>query len=123
MRNIADVLSFRQDISLFLVHLTRSFDGIPADERLTRILDARQLRPGETLVSDVKYGGNTMAMTDAQKRGFFSAICFTETPIGEAHCLLEIEARAVNLEPYGLVFLKDRLKTRHVSPVLYLNND
>jgi hypothetical protein len=29
----------------------------------------------------------------------------------------------VNLEPYGLVFLKERLRERGVCPVIYLNNE
>ena len=53
---------------------------------------------------------------------FFRAVCFTETPLSEIHCLLDIDRRQVDMEPYGIVFLKDRLLTRGVSPVLYLNN-
>ncbi len=64
-----------------------------------------------------------MQMSAAERQRFFGAISFTETPISEVHCLLEIASRAVNLEPYGLVFLKDRLKHRNVSPVLYVNNE
>jgi hypothetical protein len=51
---------------------------------------------------------------------FFGAVCFTETPLSEVHCL-DIEKRTVEWEPYGVVFLKDRLLIRGVSPVLYLN--
>lgn len=64
-----------------------------------------------------------MEMPEETRRRFFGAICFTETPISEAHCLLEIGGRTVNLEPYGLVFLKDRLKSRNVAPALYINNE
>jgi hypothetical protein len=88
-----------------------------------QILDQRRLLPGPSLVSDARFGGNTMEMSDNDKQRFFGAVSFTETPISEVHCLLEIGGRAVNLEPYGLVFLKDRLKLRNVSPVLYLNNE
>jgi hypothetical protein len=123
MREIADILLFRTDISPFLAHLTRIRDGISAADRLTQILDQRRLLPGPTQVSDARFGGNTVEMTDDAKRRWFGAVSFTETPIGEAHCLLEIAGRVVNLEPYGLVFLKDRLKARNVAPVLYINNE
>jgi hypothetical protein len=56
------------------------------------------------------------------KRTYFSAISFTETPIGEIHNLLEISRRKANLKPYGVIFLKEILKMRGVSPVIYLNN-
>jgi len=36
--------------------------------------------------------------------------------------LLEIKYRKINLERYGLVFLKEKLRDKGVSPVLYFNN-
>lgn len=62
------------------------------------------------------------ALPPDQKTRFFCAVCFTETPIGEIHCLLDIRLRQIELEPYGLVFMKDRLADRGVSPVFYMNN-
>lgn len=47
---------------------------------------------------------------------------FTETPLGEIHNLLGISKRRINLKPYGQVFLKERLKSKGVSPVVYINN-
>jgi hypothetical protein len=61
-------------------------------------------------------------MTPEQEARFFSAVCFTETPINEIHCLLEIEGRKVDLEPYGLVFLKQKIEDLGVEPVFYVNN-
>jgi len=123
MRNIDDVLHFRQDIAPFLAHLTRGTPQNSAATVLEQIIRSRVLRSGGALVSDAKYGGNTNGMSDAEKQGYFSAVCFTETPISEIHCLLEIAARAVNLEPYGLVFEKQKLRAKGVAPVLYFNNE
>jgi hypothetical protein len=123
MRDISDILLFRGDISPFLAHLTRALDGADASTRLREILNRRQLRPGPTLVSDARFGGNTFDIPADQRHRLFGAVCFTETPVSDVHCLLEIGGRAVNLEPYGLVLLKDRLKTRGVAPVMYLNNE
>ena len=123
MRSIEDILHFREDFSPFLVHLTRSQDTRTAADILKDILRVKELVAGEQAISDAKYGGLTLSMPPAESKKFFGAICLTETPLNEVHCLLEIDNRVVQLEPYGLVFLKDRLLTRGVSPVLYLNNE
>jgi hypothetical protein len=125
MRNIDDVLHFREDISPFLVHLTRgttSEGGIPAYDALRQIITTMSLKPGRRLVSQARFGIWTMGLTDEQKSRYFSAICFTETPLNEVHCLLDIAYRDIHLSQYGLVFLKDTLLQRGVSPVLQFNN-
>jgi hypothetical protein len=123
MRDISEILLFRGDVSPFLAHLTRILGPLDARARLQRILDERRLIAGTSLVSDARFGGNTLEMSDGERQRLFSAICLTETPLSEVHCLLEIAARAVDLEPYGLLFIKDRLRARGVSPVIYLNNE
>ena len=122
-RSIDDILLFREDISPFLVHLTRSFDGMSAPQRLRQILQDRRLNAGAATVSDARFGINTRHLSREEKLRYFGAVCFTETPINEIHCLLEISSRQVNLQPYGLVFLKSRLQRRGVSPVYYVNNE
>ncbi|MEX2384166.1 MAG: hypothetical protein WEB59_06195 [Thermoanaerobaculia bacterium] len=123
MRDIDDILHFRQDISPFLVHLTRAANGADAAAVLRVIVSGKTLKAGETLVSTARYGGSTIKMSADDKRKFFGAICFTETPLSEVHCLLEVRYRQVDLEPYGIVFLKEKLQNKGVSPVLYLNNE
>lgn len=117
-RNIDEVLLFREDISPFLVHLTRDtiYDDQPknAKENLINILKNMVLDPGD-FISQASYGVEyhefkNMPFEDKQK--YFSSICFTETPINEIHCMLEIESRSKNLSEYGLVFLKDNLTKR-----------
>lgn len=133
-RRINDILLFREDISPFLVHLTRdvieevsknNFKVLKtAKTVLEKIISDRQLEIGNPTVSDARYGieyyNSKLSLEDKKK--FFSAICLTETPINEIHCLLEIGYRQINLQPYGLVFLKERLEERGVSPVFYMNN-
>ena len=121
-RDIEDVLHFREDISPFLIHFTRTREGRPAKENLTSIVKTRTLRQSEHPISDARFAIRTFNIPDVQRPRFLSAICFTETPLGEAHCLFEISNRNVNLDPYGLVFLKERLKVRGVGPVFYVNN-
>ena len=123
MRDIKHILRFRSDISPFLVHLTRRHNSDGLQERLELIVRDKSLVVGDTEVSDVRFGGNTIEMEAEDRKRFFGAVCFTETPLNEIHCLLEIAYRQVNLEPYGLVFLKEQLQKRGVAPVLYLNNE
>lgn len=125
-RRIEDILHFRSDISPFLVHLTRASEIGTADENLESILDSKLLIGGGTLISDARFAltlTTINAMRAVDRLRFFDAISFSETPLSEIHCLFEISARRVNLEPWGVVFLKDRLKERGVSPVIYINNE
>jgi len=122
-RDINDILLFREDISPFLVHLTRNFPDIQAAQALRQIIQQRQLCARTPEVSDARFGMNTMNMTPELKLRYFGAVCLTETPINEIHCLLEITGRQVDLQPCGLVFLKNRLQQRGVSPVNYVNNE
>lgn len=121
-RQIIDILNFRQDISPFLVHLTRRSESFSASEILRKIIAEKVLRAGDNPVSDARFGINTIDWTPEKKKKYFGAVCFTETPLNEIHCLLEIEYRNINLEPYGLVFLKGNLQKLGVSPAFYLNN-
>ena len=123
-RNIEDVLYFRDDISPFLAHLTRDRDGeLDARSALEQIIRDGVLKPSVEPISDAKYGIRTSGMKSEDIQRFFNAICFTETPLSEIHCLLDIAYRKVNLKPYGLVFLKHNLRMVGVSPVLYFNNE
>jgi hypothetical protein len=74
---------------------------------------------GPEPISDARF-----FISSAEKKNqFCRAVSFTETPLNEIHCLLEIEGRRVQLEPYGLVFLKEKLQKKGVAPVFYLNNE
>lgn len=121
-RNISDILLFRQDFSPFLVHLTRKGSDGTASETLAKILKESKLRPGTERVSDATFGGSMKGIKRDEQRDLFCATCFTETPLSEVHCLLDIDKRTIDLEPYGLVFLKRKLELRGVASVLYLNN-
>lgn len=122
MRSIADILFFRGDLSPFLVHLTRATPTNSASETLKSILTCRFLIPGDDSISDARFAMPFVNYTE-ERRDLLSAVSFTETPLNEVHSLLEIASRQVNLEPYGLVFIKSRLKGRGVSPVIYINNE
>lgn len=123
MRNIDDILNFRSDISPFLVHLTRNIEGgATAKDALRTIVETKELICGKFL-SDAKFGMSMRGITLEEQKRLFGAICFTETPLNEVHCLFEIAYRDIELKQYGLVFVKDRLASRGVAPVLYINNE
>jgi len=123
-RDIKEILQFRTDISPFLVHLTRTRNGADAKNILMKILEERKLKQsGDEKISDARFGIDDRKIDSNEKKDLFSAICFSETPLNEIHSLLDIKGRQVKLEPYGLVFLKDQLVKKNVSPVFYINNE
>lgn len=129
-RTIDEILHFRRDVSPFLVHLTRDASEeepwLPigtARERLVNILQQRALMQSKKWVSRVALvNKDPQVIPQEDTPRYFSAVSFTETPLEQVQCLLDIEGRGVDLQPYGLVFRRDRLSQRHVSPVAYLNN-
>jgi hypothetical protein len=122
MRDISKVLLFRYDISPFLIHLTRDTDdGQSAKDHLISILTSRTLKYGKDPISVASFG-YPLSKLNKTTNFYFSAISFTETPLGEAHNLLEIGNRSANFKAYGLVLLKENLMKKGVSPVLYINN-
>lgn len=112
-------------MSPYLVHFTKdSADGThPAKAVLEEIIRERQLRPGQTEVSAVKYGGYTADMDIGDRRRFFGAICFTETPLNQLQAMIQIQGTGIRLSKYGLVFSKVALARKNVQPVYYLNNE
>jgi len=121
LREIDKILMFRNDISPFLVHLTRDTGNI-AKSNLESILTLQSLQYGPEPFSDARYGFDPYDLTPGVNLNFFSAVSFTETPLGEIHNLLDIACRQIDLQPYGLVFIKSNLKAKGVSPVIYINN-
>jgi hypothetical protein len=123
VRKIEDILRFRADISPFLVHLTKNCGKTSASDVLDEIIGDQFLISTDASASDARFAVPLGEGTRIERARLFNAVSFSETPITEIHCLLEIAYRQINLQPYGLVFLKDRLKERGVSPVLYINNE
>ena len=116
-QNIEDILRCRSDLSPFLVHLTRAnkSDRTTAKGNLRSIIGLRGLLPGVALspvdgaMSAAKFAVPQRELTEPQEWKYFAFISFTETPLQEIRRLFYIKNRKVNLEPYGLVFLKCRL--------------
>lgn len=120
-RDIKDVLHFRTDLSPFLVHLTRGRNGKSAKKVLMKIIEEKKLKCSGDNISDARFGMDDRQLEIEKRKHLLSAICFTETPLNEIHCLLKIK-RTVDLKPYGLVFLKEQLIKKNVSPVFYISH-
>jgi len=110
----------REDMSRFLVHLTRDYDGLSAKDNLINILNDKTIeaRNAHCLVMHkIKEMDFSTVLQDE-----FCTVCFTEAPLTQIKQLVKnIEGRRIKLEPYGLVFWKEELFDRGASPAIYLN--
>lgn len=110
----------RDDLSRFLVHLTRDCDDRTAQSNLVNILKEKTIeaRNAHCLVMHKIQNSN---FSDVLKRKF-NTVCFTETPLTQIkHICRDIQGRKIQLKPYGLVFWKDKLFQNGASPAVYIN--
>lgn len=115
--NISDVLSRRSDLSTFLVHLTRADGNRTASQNLESILRTKRLEARTAMGWCVNAEGLTQQDVHTQR-----VVCFSETPLDQAHSLFaDIAGRRVNMEPYGVAFTKVTARRRGVNPVWYVD--
>jgi hypothetical protein len=110
----------RDDISRFVIHLTRRQGGKSARQNLVSILDKRTIeaRTAHCLFSPLFGNLGFSSLLKAQ----FKTVCFTETPLNQISRLCApLPGRKIELEPYGLVFYKDEVLARGGSPAVYIN--
>ena len=111
----------RDDLSRFLVHLTRDYDGSTAEENLLAILRRKRIeaRNAHCLFAPKI---SKIGFSDVLKKQF-NTVCFTETPLNQLrHLVQEIPGRNIRLRPYGLVFWKANLLEAGANPALYINS-
>ena len=112
--------SRRDDLSRFLVHLTRHYDNKTACENLIGILRDKKIdaRNPHCLF---KHEVTRLGFSQLLRKGFHT-VCLTETPLTQIHRLTgTIKGRQIELQGYGLVFNKNDLIGRGASPAIYLN--
>lgn len=110
----------REDLSRFLVHLTRDDGDKRAKANLISILSDRTI-----------FACNAHCLVSAKLtnmsffrnlRASFNTVCFTETPLTQIKQIARrIRGRKTQLKPYGLVFSKDKLFDEGASPAIYIN--
>jgi len=111
---------FRDDVSRFLVHLTRNSERKTAEDHLLEILRNKTLyaKNAHCFISRrLKDTGFSNLL-----RSKFNTVCFTETPLSQLSRLTgKIHGRRIWLRPYGLVFSKQRLLQFGATPAIYIN--
>lgn len=115
-KRIEDLLHRRNDLSTFLVHLTRDADGETARDNLLNILVTRELEARTPMgLGSAYFENEEFAATQRM-------VCFTETPLEHVWMMCEeIEFRTVTMAPYGVVFTKTWARRRGVNPVMYID--
>ena len=110
----------REDLSRFLVHLTRDYEGTKARDNLISILLDKTIEarnPHCLFMHEI----DRLRFSQVLRKAFCT-VCFTETPLAQVRRLTTaIPGRKVEFKGYGLVFLKETLLQRGASPAIYLN--
>ena len=111
----------RDDISKFLVHLTRDEDGIEAIDKLVNILKDKQI---EARAPHCLFNFEFDKLKfNKELTNKFNSVCLTETPLNQIKYLTKnILGRKVRLKPYGLVFWKEELLELGANPAIYINS-
>ncbi len=121
MAEITAILDRRNDLSTFLVHLTRPGEDRTALDNLVSICESRTLEAR----SPVGWARKNDSADDLEQQSQ-RAICFTETPLEHVHALagsitLWGRERGFPLEPYGVAISKMAARRTGVNPVWYVD--
>src|SRR5712692_5454037 len=109
----------RDDLSRFLIHLTRDYEGVSAENNLISILKMRKIQARNAHCLFKHDLAKLRLSSTLQKR--FTTVCFTEAPLPQIKRLIaKVAGRQIQLQPYGLVFDKDFLLARGASPAIYV---
>lgn len=111
----------REDISRFVVHLTRDdsqdfSDGGTAEENFRAIIEDRRIGA---------YQPHCIHSKEIPKklRPRYSVACFTEVPLTQLHLLTKrIPGRKICLKPYGFVFSREFIISKGAQPAIYINS-
>jgi hypothetical protein len=115
--NLTEILNRRNDLSTFLVHLTREFEGVAPKTNLESILRARCIEARSIY-------GHLRTKLAQQRREIASqrTVCFTETPLEFTYLLIEnIENRLFRFAPYGVAITKRIGRRTGVNPIWYVD--
>jgi hypothetical protein len=120
MPQLPSAMQDRDDISRFIIHLTRDDRGTfgdggsPARENFVKILDAKEIyaiRPhclhGRKLPDEFEH--------------LFCVSCFTECPLSQIEKMVRPMRRQIQLEAYGLVFEREFVMENGGHPATYFN--
>lgn len=115
--DVEDLLHRRSDLSTFLVHYTRSYDGYEAIENLISMLKTRTIEARSVYGIMKNLAENEEKLAESQR-----CICFTETPLEHAWMMCRpIRNRQHNFAPYAIAFTKAWGRRNGANPVWYLD--
>ena len=118
MTNRPEVTEHREDISRYMVHLTRDDtdqNGGPARDNFLGILAS------ETIAAYRPHCLHAGQLPDVHRKKF-NVACFTECPLSQIrHMVGWMPGRKIQLEPFGFVFKREFLMERNAQPVTYIN--
>jgi len=115
-KSIRDILARRNDLSTFIVHLTRAGNRKSAKENLADIIRTGRIEARSANGQGIRGNEEHHAFPwDAYK-----TVCFTETPL-EHICLLTeaIEDRPLRFENYGIAITKALARKTGINPIMY----
>jgi hypothetical protein len=117
MQDIREVLNRRNDLSTFVVHLTRDSLTSSAHDNLTSIIQGRTLE-AKSPMGWAKQQDDPNDPSQQSQR----VVSFSETPLEHIYSLVaDILGRQINLRPYGLAFTKMAARRIGINPVWYVD--
>ncbi|AFZ27905.1 Protein of unknown function (DUF2743) [Cylindrospermum stagnale PCC 7417] len=127
MENTAKSLATdgREDISQFIVHLTRNDQKTFPDGGNTAKKNFQAILESRTILATRPHCLFNQQLDDLsdQEKEKFNVACFTEVPLNQLHLLIkEIPGRQIKLESYGFVFTKDFIIKSGGQPAIYINS-
>ncbi|MFA5803863.1 MAG: hypothetical protein WC879_04420 [Melioribacteraceae bacterium] len=110
----------RDDFSKFIIHLTRNYKNISAENNLINILNQKCIEAinFHCLFSPLI---KKMDFSDLLQKKFMT-VCFTEIPLNQINKVVgDIPGRNIQLQPFGLVFWRHHIIDKGGNPALYIN--
>ncbi len=115
---IRTALSRRYDLSTFIVHLSRDYEGSPARNNLASIIRNGILEARSPMGIALQHVKGHMEAENSQK-----VVSFSEAPLDQLWLFVEdLEPpRQVHLSKYGLAFPRQRARRLGINPVWYID--
>jgi hypothetical protein len=115
-KEIGELLHRRSDLSTYLVHLTKSYEGKSPLDNLVSIMDSKCLQ------ARTAYGMGAGFEDEADFLETQKVVCFSETPLEHVWMMCEeIVGRDLSLGPCGLAVSKVWGRRHGVNPVWYID--
>ena len=118
MKEIKEILSRRYDLSTFIIHLTRNFDGSSAKDNLKSILKSQTVM-AKTPMGVARYWVDGYPEAENSQK----CVSFSEAPLDQLWSFVEeIDTpRDVKFSKYGIVFPRQVARRLNLNPIWYID--